>query len=80
VIIFYILLGCAEQGAFNKGKDASACIGLTPLQYSSGEKTKLGSIGKYVKNSLFRSQLISGTMSLYNKLKKEKQRLKRRHG
>jgi len=59
----YIALGCAELGAFTKGKDASACMGLTPLQYSSGGKTKLGSIGKYVKNSLLRSQLITGAMA-----------------
>ncbi|MBL4942286.1 MAG: IS110 family transposase [Colwellia sp.] len=59
----YIALGCAELGTFSKGKDASACIGLTPLQYSSGGKVKLGSIGKYVKNSTLRSQLIVGAMS-----------------
>lgn len=62
-INLYIALGCAELGVFNKGKDASACIGLTPIQYSSGGKTKLGSIGKYVKNSMLRSQLITGAMA-----------------
>ena len=62
-INLYIALGCAELGVFNKGKDASACIGLTPLQYSSGGKTNLGSIGRYVKNSLLRSHLITGAMS-----------------
>lgn len=62
----YIALGCAELGVFEKGKDASACIGLTPIQYSSGGKTKLGSIGKYVKNSILRSQLITGAMSAVN--------------
>ncbi|MCK5190320.1 MAG: IS110 family transposase [Methylococcales bacterium] len=62
-INLYIALGCAELGTFNKGKDASACIGLTPLQYSSGGKTKLGSIGRYVKNSMLRSQLIVGAMA-----------------
>lgn len=59
----YIALACAEIGVFSKGKDAAACIGLTPLQYSSGGKVKLGSIGKYVKNSLLRSQLITGAMA-----------------
>jgi len=62
-INLYIALGCAELGSFNKGKEASACIGLTPLQYSSGGKTKLGSIGRYVKNSMLRSQLIVGAMA-----------------
>lgn len=62
-INLYIALGCADLGVFEKGKDASACIGLTPIQHSSGGKTKLGSIGKYVKNSILRSQLITGAMS-----------------
>ncbi len=67
----YIALGCAEIGTFVKGKDASACIGLTPLQYSSGGKTKMGSIGKYVKNSLLRSQLITGAMAVVRQVTKK---------
>jgi transposase len=59
----YIALGCADLGSFLKGKDASACIGLTPIQHTSGGKVKLGSIGRYVKNSLLRSQLITGAMA-----------------
>ena len=43
-INLFIALGCADLGTFSKGKDASACIGLTPLQHSSGGKMKLGSI------------------------------------
>ena len=65
-INLYVALGCAELGVFEKGKNASACIGLTPMQYSSGGKTRLGSIGKYVKNSVLRSQLITGAMSAVN--------------
>ena len=62
-INLYIALGCAELGVFEKGRNASACIGLTPIQYSSGGKTKLGTIGKYTKNSVLRSQLITGAMA-----------------
>lgn len=29
-------------GTFSKGKNASACIGLTPIQHSSGGEVKLG--------------------------------------
>jgi len=68
----YIALGCAELGSFIKGKDASACIGLTPLQYSSGGKTKIGSIGKYVKNATLRSQLIVGAMAAIGWIVKRK--------
>lgn len=67
-INLYIALGCSELGVFSKGKDASACIGLTPIQYSSGGKTKLGSIGKYVKNSILRSQLVVGSMSAVSQI------------
>ena len=64
----YIALGCADLGTFLKGKDASACIGLTPIQHTSGGKIKLGSIGRYVKNSLLRSQLITGAMAVVSQV------------
>ncbi len=73
----YIALGCAELGSFSKGKDASACIGLTPLQYSSGGITKIGSIGKYVKNSVLRSQLIVGAMAAIGWIVKRKAKTKK---
>jgi len=60
----YTALACNDENQFQTGRDASACIGLTPIQYSSGGKIKLGSIGKYVKNTLVRSNLISGAMSM----------------
>jgi len=60
----YIALGCTDLGTFMKGKDASACIGLTPIQHTSGGKIKLASIGNYVKNSVLRSQLFTGAMAV----------------
>ena len=63
-VSLYIALACDENGSFKAGKDASACIGLTPIQYSSGGKIKTGTIGKYCKNKLMRSQLIGGAMSV----------------
>lgn len=65
-INLYISLGCGELGTFKKGRDASACIGLTPIQHSSGGKVKLGSVGKYVKNNAVRSCLVAGAMSAVN--------------
>ncbi|RLV61730.1 IS110 family transposase [Parashewanella curva] len=65
-INLYIALGCGDLGGFNKGKDASACIGLTPLQHSSGGKNKIGSIGKHVKNTIVRSNLITGASNFVN--------------
>lgn len=65
-INLYISLGCGEMGTFKKGREAAACIGLTPMQHSSGGKVKLGSVGKYVKNKNVRSYLVSGAMAVVN--------------
>ncbi len=35
-INLYIALGCSDIGYFSKGKNAATCIGLTPIQHSSG--------------------------------------------
>lgn len=66
----YIALSCDENTSFKTGRNAAACIGLTPIQHSSGGKTKLGSIGKYVKNGMMRSYLISGAMAVVNHVSK----------
>ncbi|OUS29454.1 IS110 family transposase [Gammaproteobacteria bacterium 45_16_T64] len=62
----YNILACQDSGIFRNGKDAAACIGLTPVQHSSGGKTKLGSIGKHVRNSALRSQLVTGAFAYVN--------------
>jgi transposase len=76
-INLYIALGCFEIGAFSKGKDASACIGLTPVQYSSGGIINLGSIGKYTKNSILRSQLVCGAMAAVTQAVKREAKTKK---
>ena len=70
----YTTLACGEKNLFKSAKDASACVGLTPVQYSSGGKVKLGSIGKHVKNSLVRSNLITGAMAVIQQLCKREPR------
>ena len=67
-INLYITFSTSEIGVFKDGKAAAACIGLTPLQHSSGGKTKLGSIGKQVKNSMLRSQLVTGAFTYVNQV------------
>ncbi|HGF5258973.1 TPA: IS110 family transposase [Vibrio parahaemolyticus] len=69
-INLYISIGCAEMGVFKKGKDAAACIGLTPVQHSSGGKTVIGKIKHRSKNQTFRNQLISGAMAIINVMDK----------
>ena len=76
-INLYLALGCAELGVFNKGKDASACIGLTPIQHSSGGVVKLGSIGKHCKNSILRSQLVCGAMAAVSQVVKREAKTKK---
>lgn len=76
-INLYIALGCSEIGVFSKGKDASACIGLTPIQHSSGGVVKLGSIGKHCKNSMLRSQLICGAMAAVSQVVKREAKTKK---
>ncbi|XPF94912.1 IS110 family transposase [Colwellia sp. RE-S-Sl-9] len=76
-INLYIALGCLDIGYFSKGKDASACIGLTPIQHSSGGLVKLGSIGKFCKNSRLRSQLICGATAAVQHAMKRKAKTKK---
>lgn len=66
----YMLLACGEMGTFRTGKDASACVGLTPIQHSTGGKAKLGSVGKHVRNHSMRSVLVSGAMAVCNQVKR----------
>jgi len=76
-INLYIAIGCEDAGTFKTGRDASACIGLTPLQHSSGGTTKLGSIGKSTKNIALRSYLVNGAMSVINHVDKREPRTKK---
>jgi len=70
----YIAIGCEDLGVFKTGRDASACIGVTPIQHSSGGKSQLGTIGKNVKNSRIRTTLITGAMAVIRHLSKREPR------
>jgi len=61
-------LGHTEH--FKNGRQASACIGLTPKQHSSGGKARLGSISKTSCDRPLRSCLYLGARSVVSKLKK----------
>ncbi|WP_296055349.1 IS110 family transposase [uncultured Amphritea sp.] len=69
-INLYILLGCSDDLHFKNEREASACVGVTPIQHSTGGNAKLGSIGHYVKHGILRSQLISGAMAVVGALSK----------
>jgi transposase len=62
----YVALGDARQ--YKNGREAAACIGVTPKQSSTGGKVRLGSIGKHCGNQRLRSSLIVGAFSMVNAL------------
>ncbi|WED22784.1 IS110 family transposase [Vibrio sp. JC009] len=73
----YMLLVCGEMGTFRTGRDASACVGLTPIQHTTGGKVKLGSVGKFVKNHSMRATLVSGAMSVCSQVSRREPRTKK---
>ena len=73
-INLYIAIGSGEYGVFKTGRDVSACLGLTPVQHSSGGKTKLGSVSKLVRHSSLRSCLVNGAMSMVVQVEKREPR------
>lgn len=75
-IYLYIVIADQELGEFKQGRDVSACIGLTPVQHSSGGKVKLGTIGKR-KNTSLRSLLITGSMSVIQQVEKREAKSKK---
>lgn len=59
----YLTLG--DQGkSFSNGREASACIGLTPKQYSTGGVVILRGIGKKSGKKRLRANLIQGALSV----------------
>lgn len=73
-IHLYTLFCCSGDANFRSGKEAAACIGLTPIQHSSGGKVSLGKISKRVKNNTLRSHLVTGAFTYINHVKKRKPR------
>ena len=66
-VLLYATLGTSE--AFANGRQFSAYLGLTPKQYSSGGKTVLIGLSRYVANKRLRSVLIQGGRAYVHRLK-----------
>lgn len=59
----YLSLG--ENGSsFKNGREAAACIGLTPKQYSTGGVVRMAGIGKKSGNKKVRANLIQGALAV----------------
>lgn len=59
---------------FRNSRDASACIGATPVQHSSGGKETIGSISKISGHKMLRSTLYEGSMAVIRYLDKREAR------
>lgn len=69
-VLLYATLGSGE--AFSSGREFSAYLGLTPKQYSSGGKTNLVGISRYVANKRLRAVLIQGARAYIYRVKDPK--------
>ncbi len=59
-----------DGGTFKKSRNASASIGLTPKQYSSGGKERIGSISKTNADKRLRSILYQGALAVISHIMK----------
>ena len=69
-VLLYATLGSGE--AFSSGREFSAYLGLTPKQYSSGGKTNLVGISRYVANKRLRAVLVQGARAYIHRVKEPK--------
>ncbi|WP_342352735.1 IS110 family transposase [Methylophaga nitratireducenticrescens] len=63
-------LALSQPGHFNNARQAAACVGVTPVQHSSGGKEKLGSISKLAGDKKLRSVLFEGALAVIRSLDK----------
>ena len=70
--LLYVMLG--DGKSFNNGRQAAACAGLTPKQYSTGGKVTLYGIGRGG-NRRLRAILIRGALAVIANLKDKQDRL-----
>ena len=69
-INLYLAFYASDEEECRSARSAAARFGLTPIQHSSGGKSSIGSIGRHVKNTIVRSQLITGAFTYVNHLEK----------
>ena len=64
----YVTLGNGRH--FKNGRNASACIGATPQQHSSGGRVRIGHISRQCGNKRLRANLITGAHAVIQVLEK----------
>ncbi len=74
IVAATLIASVGDPGYFKNGRQLSAWIGLTPLQYASGEKNRMGKMSKRGNRSL-RKMLIHGARSIINWVAKKDDKL-----
>ncbi len=74
VCAMMLKIALANPEHFKNGRQASACIGVTPVQHSSGGKERLGSIAKLTGDKKLRSALFEGALAVIRSLDKREAR------
>ena len=69
----HLVLG-SQGKSFKNGREAAACIGLTPKQYSTGGTVTLGGISKKIAHKRLRSSLIQGALAVAKVVSKREPR------
>lgn len=65
-----LFLAIGDGSAFRNGRDAAACVGVTPKQHSTGGKVRLGTVGKNRGHQRLRYTLFQGAISVAKALQK----------
>jgi len=67
---FRLWLSLGDGAYFTSGKNAAACLGLTPKQHSSGGKERIGHISRFSADQPLRSTLYQGALAVIRQLKR----------
>lgn len=68
IVALGLMVRLGDGKEFIQSRDASACIGLTPKQHSTGGKERIGHISKSCADKRLRSLLYQGAMSIVYKV------------
>ena len=68
IVALGLMVRLGNGKEFVRSRDASACIGLTPKQHSTGGKERIGHISKSCADKRLRSLLYQGAMSIVYKV------------
>lgn len=74
VCAMLLKIALSNPAHFKNARQAAACIGVTPIQHSSGGQEKIGSIAKSTGDKKLRSVLFEGALAVIHGLEKREAR------